>query len=178
MGNWCGGGDVATPRGPAEQGWAPSTLGGPQTSSFLIFTPAPSFESSLQSLGFCLHRSPGGDPPGCGDCLRAQVPGRSDSVIDGCSMPQTRGRKKKPRTTNLHTLVGSIKPFSSVFVLRFLEEVVSFLGDPDVSKLLVYWLKIYSSGVRLPSLGFNTRYRSKQHLVCLKAPEVSPSRPA
>ncbi|EGV96204.1 Intercellular adhesion molecule 4 [Cricetulus griseus] len=61
-----------------------TTLGGPQTSSFLIFTSAPSFEPSLQSLGFCLHRSHGWDPPGCGGCLRAQVPGRADSVINGC----------------------------------------------------------------------------------------------
>lgn len=73
-----------------------STLGGPHPSSFLIFTPAPSFESSLHSLGLYLHRSRGGDSPGYGDCLRAQIPGRADTVIDGCSMPDKREGKRSP----------------------------------------------------------------------------------
>lgn len=73
-----------------------STLGGPQASSFLIFTPAHSFKPSLHSLGLYLHRNPGGDPPGCGGRLRAQVPGCADLVIDRFSMPYKREGKRTP----------------------------------------------------------------------------------
>lgn len=68
------------------QAWRSSDL-------FLIFTLAHSFKPSLHSLGLYLHRNPGGGPPGCGGCLRAQVP--QLQIGFRCL---TRGRGKEPQS--------------------------------------------------------------------------------
>lgn len=82
---------------PGLRAWRSSDL------PVLIFTLAPSFEPSRDSLGLYLHRSRGGGPPGCGDRLLAQVSGPEDTVIDRCSMPDEKEGRSPEQLIQSHS---------------------------------------------------------------------------